>query len=262
MWRLILLAPLAAIAVTAQNHDLGYDDTPYWPGMKWRVHDAQRPRPPAVTPGMCNRPPMPPPSDAEVLFDGRDVSRFAAPFPWKIENGYMEVVPGKGASSTTESFGDIQLHIEWATPAAVKGTGQNRGNSGVFLQRTYEVQVLDSFENPTYADGQASAIYGQYPPYVNASCRPGEFQSYDIVFEAPRFEGGKVVRPAFITVFHNGVLTQNHEQLLGPTLNRAIGPYKPHGDLPLELQDHNTPVRYRNIWIRRLQRRPTGERPE
>jgi len=257
----------AAAQNPPQNHDLGYDDTPSYPGMKWRIHDSKRPRPEMVTTGMCNAPSIKAPSDAEVLFDGHDVSKWvtptagggSGPLTWKAENGYMEVIPGKGGAQTKESFGDIQLHVEWASPAVVKGSGQNRGNSGIMLMGRYEVQVLDSFDNPTYADGQATAIYGQYPPYVNASCKPGEYQFYDIIFEAPKFEGDKLTKRAYITVFHNGVMTQNHEQVLGTTMHRAVGVYTPHGDLPLELQNHNTPVRYRYVWVRRLKPRVGGQ---
>ncbi|MGD1069531.1 MAG: DUF1080 domain-containing protein [Bryobacteraceae bacterium] len=255
MHRPIVIILLAAGAAVAQNHDLGYDDTPYYPGSKWRVHDSTRPRPEVVTPGSCNAPTLKPPSDAEVLFDGHDVSKWE-PLKWKIENGYMQVVPGQGGAVTKEKFGDIQLHVEWAPPAEVKGTGQNRGNSGIKLMGKYEIQVLDSYQNPTYADGQAAAVYGQYPPLVNASCKPGEWQMYDIVFESPRFEGAKLTKPAYVTVIQNGVLVENHEQILGETLHRQVGTYATHGDLPLELQNHNTPVRYRFIWVRRLKGRP------
>jgi len=242
------------------DHRLGYDDTPSYPGSKWKIHDSKRPRPSMVS-AACNAPTVKAPSDAEVLFNGSDTSKWTTPqnnngpVTWKVENGYMEVIPGKGGVRTKQSFGDIQLHVEWASPSVVQGDSQNRGNSGIMLMGQYEVQVLDSWDNPTYADGQATAIYGQYPPYVNASCKPGEWQAYDIIFESPKFDGDKLVKPAFITVFHNGVMTQNHEQVLGPTLHRQVGVYKPHSDLPLELQNHNTPVRYRSLWVRRLQGR-------
>jgi hypothetical protein len=255
MLRCLFLSCLIASAALAQNHDLGYDNTPTYPGMKWRVHDVNRPHPEVVTPGTCNAPSPRVPSDAEVLFDGKDTSKWN-PLSWKVENGYMEVVPRKGGAVTKESFGDIQLHVEWASPAKVEGTSQNRGNSGIMLMGKYEVQVLDSFENPTYADGQAAAVYGQYTPLVNASCKPGEWQFYDIIFEAPKFDGTKLVKPAFVTVMHNGVIVENHEQILGTTPHAQVGNYNtPHGDLPLELQNHNTPVRYRNIWVRRLKPR-------
>jgi hypothetical protein len=262
MLRRTLFSLMLAGFASAQDHTLGYDNTPTYPGMKWRVHDVNRPRPEAVTPGVCNGDPRKAPSDAEILFDGADASKWttphdgvAGPVAWKVGNGYMEVIPGKGGVETKETFGDIQLHIEWASPSVVKDKSQNRGNSGIMLMGRYEVQVLDSFENPTYADGQAAAVYGQYPPLVNASCKPGEWQYYDIVFEAPKFEGEKLVRPAFVTVIHNGIVVQNHEQILGTTPHAQTGVYKAHGDLPLSLQNHNTPVRYRNIWVRRLKPR-------
>jgi hypothetical protein len=162
-------------------------------------------------------------------------------------------VPNAGDLTTKDKFGDVQLHVEWATPATIRGTSQNRGNSGIFLQGRYEVQVLDSYDNPTYADGQAGAIYGQWPPLVNPVRKPGEWQSYDIVFEAPRFDGPALVTPAYVTVFLNGVLLHNRKEVMGPTVHRALARYAPQ---PLEdslvLQDHQHPVRYRNIWIRRI----------
>jgi hypothetical protein len=182
---------IAAVAIlAAQDHTLGYDDTPSYPGSKWRVHDINRPQPEAITPGSCNAAPSKPPSDAEVLFDGSSLDKWTtkggAP-TWKVENGYVEIAPGKGDLVTKEKFGDIQLHLQWATPAEVSGKSQGRGNSGIKLMTLYEVQVLDSWNNPTYADGQAAAVYGQYPPLVNASCKPGEWQTYDIAFSAPKF---------------------------------------------------------------------------
>jgi len=249
----------AAFAQTPQkkDHSLGYDDTPYLPDGKWRVHDVSRPRPPMVTPGTeSGRPP----SDAIVLFDGADLSRWATyvkgqPIEpkWKVEHGYMEVVPGAGSIQTREKFGDIQLHLEWASPAEVHGNSQGRGNSGVVLMSRYEIQVLDSYDNPTYADGQAAAIYGQAPPPVNASRKPGEWQTYDIVFEAPQFDGEKLVKPAYVTVFHNGVLMHNRREILGRTPHAKLGTYAAHSpEEPLQLQNHGSPVRFRNIWIRKL----------
>jgi Domain of Unknown Function (DUF1080) len=246
--KLCLLVAVAAFAQTA-NHDFGYTDTPMLPGLPYHVHDPARPIPPVVTPATE---PGGAPSDATVLFDGRDLSKWDPP-AWKVENGYMEVVPGKGDIATKEKFGDAQLHVEWATPAIVRGTSQGRGNSGVFLQGRYEIQVLDSYQNRTYADGQAGAIYGQWPPLVNASRKPGEWQTYDIFFEAPRFEGEKLVKPAFITVIHNGVLVQLHKEAMGPTVNRQLAKYVPQpAEDSLKLQNHGNPVRYRNIWIRRI----------
>jgi hypothetical protein len=239
----------------------GYEDTPVLPGQKWRVHDLHRPHPPVVAPGGRAGDP---PSDAIVLFDGKDLSQWVqrgrgaergklVPPRWKVEHGYMEVVGGTGDLMTKEKFGDCQLHIEWAAPAEIDGSGQWRGNSGVLLMSRYEIQVLDSWENPTYADGQAGAIYGQWPPLVNPARRPGEWQSFDIVFEAPRFEGDQLVKPAYVTVFYNGVLVHHRQEIIGRMAHRRVGTYAPHGpEEPLALQDHDTKVRYRNIWIRRL----------
>jgi len=244
---------LATITLAAQapSTNLGYTDTPMLPGLPYHVHDPARPRPPIVTPAARIGDA---PSDATILFDGRDLSAWAATKqPWKVENGYVEVVPNSGDLRTKETFGDVQLHVEWAAPAQVRGDSQNRGNSGIFLNARYEVQVLDSFDNPTYPDGQAGALYGQWPPLVNAVRRPGEWQSYDIVFEAPRFEGSRLTKPAFMTVFLNGVLLHNRKELMGPTVHRALASYSPQPtEAPLVLQDHQQPVRYRNIWIRRL----------
>lgn len=231
------------------NNDLGYTDTPRLPDLPYRVHDPERPHPPVVTPASA---PGGAPSDALMLFDGRSLDQWTAGRqPWKVENGYLEVVPGAGNLSTRQSFGDVQLHVEWAAPAAIRGTSQNRGNSGIFLQGRYEIQVLDSFENPTYADGQAGAIYGQWPPLANPVRRPGEWQSYDIVFEAPRFSGATLTTAAHVTVFLNGVLLHHRKPLMGPTVHRSLPRYEAHpSEAPLVLQDHQQPVRYRNIWVR------------
>ena len=213
--------------------------------------------PPLVTAGAN---PGEPPSDAIVLFDGKDLSQWASdkgngPAPWKVADGVLTVAPGSGGIHTKEAFGSSQLHIEWATPAEVKGNGQGRGNSGVFFMSTYEVQILDSFQNKTYFHGQASAIYKQHAPLVNASRKPGEWQTYDIVFEAPVFDGdGKVLKRAFFTVFHNGVLTQNHVEVMGVTAHDKPPYYEAHAaKLPLALQDHENPMRFRKIWIRNLE---------
>jgi 3-keto-disaccharide hydrolase len=246
---LIFVAAIAA--AQAPNTNLGYTDTPMLPGLPYRVHDPARPHARLVTPGAQ---PGAAPSDAIVLFDGRDISHWTATKQaWKVENGYVEVVPDGGDLRTKERFGDVQLHLEWAAPAQVRNSSQNRGNSGIFLQGRYEVQVLDSFDNPTYADGQAGAIYGQWPPLVNPARRPGEWQAYDIVFEAPRLDGERVVTPAYLTVFLNGVLLHHRKEVMGPTVHRALAKYAPQpAEDALVLQDHQQPVRYRNIWIRRL----------
>lgn len=252
---------------TAKPGELGYTDTPLIPGQKWRVHDVDRPHPPVVTPGAT---PGAPPSDAIVLFDGKDLSKWAhsqkgqlTDAKWTIREGFAEVAPKSGGIVTRDSFGDVQLHIEWAAPPEVRGTSQGRGNSGVmFMEGRYEVQVLDMYSNRTYPDGGAASLYGQYPPLVSAPRPPGEWQTYDIVFEAPRFEGDKLVKPAFMTVFWNGVLAHNRKELLGPTLHRQATKYVPHeAELPLLLQDHSDLVRYRNIWIRRLKGYDGAARP-
>ncbi|MHC4396053.1 MAG: 3-keto-disaccharide hydrolase [Planctomycetota bacterium] len=221
---------------------------------QWEVHDMNRPQPVVVRPGIYS---SQPPADAIVLFDGRNLSQWESqkggPAKWKVENGYMEVIKKTGGIRTKRSFGDCQLHIEWATPANPTGKDQHRGNSGVFLMNTYEVQVLDSYNNPTYSDGLAGSLYGQKPPMVNACRRPGQWQSYDIIFRRPIFKGKKAVRPATITVLQNGVLVQDHWEIKGPTWHKRRSHYVAHGDkLPLSLQDHGDPVRYRNIWIREL----------
>jgi hypothetical protein len=236
--------------------DDGFTDTPMLPGLPYRVHDPARPLPPVVAPGAA---PGAPPSDAIALFNGRDLSQWAhsddndqpLPVTWTVRDGSFET--GKGSIDTRAAFGDVQLHLEWAAPAVVAGNSQGRGNSGVFLMGLYEIQVLDSFNNRTYADGQAGAMYGQWPPLVNAARKPGDWQTYDIVFEAPRFENGKLVKPAFQTVFWNGVLIHNRKEAIGATVYRQVAKYEPHApERPLMIQDHANPVRFRNIWIRRL----------
>jgi hypothetical protein len=223
-------------------------------------HDRNRPQPPVVDPGTpgSEQSPGRPPSDAVVLFDGSDLSKWrqkdGSPAKWKLGAGYFEVVPGTGQLYTRDAFGDCQLHVELAEPAPPHGEDQDRGNSGVFLHDRYEVQVLDSYQSQTYPDGQAAAIYGQFPPLVNASRAPGLWQTYDIVFHGPRFDSaGHLARPARMTVFFNGVLVQDDVELTGPTGHRERPPYVAGPEkLPLSLQDHGGAVRYRNIWIREL----------
>jgi hypothetical protein len=227
---------------------------------RWKIHDMNRPLPSVVDPGTPSTQDAPgrPPSDAVVLFDGKDLSKWehkgGSPAKWKVENGYAEVVPDTGNIFSKQTFGDCQLHVEFAEPVPTKGESQERGNSGVFLMGLYEIQVLDSYENKTYADGQAAAVYGQYPPLVNASRPPGQWQTYDVLFHGPRFDkAGKLLRPARVTVLHNGVLVQDSVTPTGPTAHQQRPPYKAHPEkLSLGLQDHDAPVRYRNIWIREL----------
>ncbi|MEP6963487.1 MAG: DUF1080 domain-containing protein [Acidobacteriota bacterium] len=244
---LLLICPVFG---QAPNNDLGYTDTPMLPGLPYRVHDPARPHPGVVTTSAKGVP-----SDAVVLFDGKDLSQwtFKTAAAWKVENGYVEVVPGAGDMTSKQVFGDMQLHLEFAAPVPVRNTSQNRGNSGIFVQGLYEIQVLDNFENPTYADGQTGAIYGQWPPLANPARKPGEWQVYDIVFEAPRMDGDRVLKPAYVTVLLNGVLLHNHKELMGPTVHRALAKYAAQpAEGPLVLQDHQQPVRFRNIWVRRI----------
>lgn len=235
-----------------------------------KVHETdvtKQPLPPVVSPGESLGFSSPP-ADATVLFDGSEESFKANwtdtkgnPSQWKIVDGAMESVKRAGYIQTKQNFGSCQLHVEWAAPANVAGEGQGRGNSGVFLMNQYEVQVLDSYDNQTYADGQAGALYGRSKPLVNACRKPGEWQSYDIIFHRPVFdENGKVVRRATFTVFHNGVLIQDHAVLSGGTGwmgPHAASEYKAHADkLPIAFQDHGNPVRFRNVWIRELNDKP------
>lgn len=250
-----LFASLAVLAVRAAE---GYTDTPMQPDGKWHVHDPARPKPKVITPGTAFSQKATAPSDATVLFDGTDFSKWQGEggkdVKWKLEDGYMETTKS-GRIRTKEEFGDFQLHLEFATPSQVVGSGQGRGNNGVNIFGRYEVQVLDSYNNETYADGQAAAIYGQTPPLVNASKPPGEWQTYDIVFESPRWDAdGKLLKKAYITVMHNGVVVHNRRELYGTTPFRALGNYdKPHAPKGyLELYEHGNPVRFRNIWIRPL----------
>jgi 3-keto-disaccharide hydrolase len=255
----VVLAGCATQQVAKQGQKLQYVQTATG---RWLVHDMNRPAPPVITPGTSSTQDEPgkAPSDAVVLFDGTDLSKWTSgnggPAKWLVRDGYMQIVKGTGSIKSKQKFGSCQLHVEFATPAKVSGNSQGRGNSGVFLMDTYEVQVLDSYHNRTYADGQCAALYGRAVPLVNACREPGQWQWYDIIFHRPIFKGDKVVRKATFTVFQNGVLVQDHVQLEGGTDWRgphAVSTYKPHPDkLPISLQDHGNPVRYRNIWIRPL----------
>jgi hypothetical protein len=228
------------------------------PAQQWPVHSMDRPRPPVVDPGPAPATPAPAPSDAIVLFDGKDLSQWmgadSAPAKWLIKDGYAVVAAGTGNIASRRSFGSVQLHIEWAAPTPPSGESQERGNSGVFLMGVYEIQVLDSYQNVTYADGQAAAMYGQVPPLVNASRPPGQWQTYDIVFHRPRFApDGSVSSPARLTMLHNGVLVHDNDAFTGRTVHGRRAQYSPHANkMALVLQDHGNPVRYRNIWIREL----------
>jgi hypothetical protein len=218
------------------------------------VTDVWEPVPPVVTPGAGTQPP----SDAIILFDGTTftnwVGRNGGTPEWELKDGVMTVKPGSGDIRTTRGFGDVQLHIEWRTPSVIKGEGQGRGNSGVFLMDRYEVQVLDNYNNSTYPNGQAASIYKQHIPLVNACRAPGEWQTYDIIFRAPRFnDQGRVSHPATITVIHNGVVVQNHVEIWGNTEFIGLPQYKQHSmKEPIRLQDHGDLVSFRNIWVREL----------
>jgi len=235
--------------------------------MYWDVHDPDRGTPPVVDPGPPPENPQPAPEDAVVLFDGTGLEAWKHPdtssTEWTVRNGYVEVEPGTGDLQTKKDFGDVQLHLEFSTPEDNENIAQGRGNSGVFLMGRYEVQILDSHQNETYPDGQCAAIYSQYPPLANASRPPGQWQTYDIIFRRPHFrENGKVVKPAQITVFHNGVLVQDHVELTGPTAYMERPPYEAHENrLPLRLQDHGNRVQYRNIWVRDLENPGRGSTP-
>ena len=259
-----LLIAGSSLAVRAEGPLPGYDDTPMLPGSKWRVHDKNRPHPAVVTPGTSSTQELPgkPPSDAIVLFDGKDLSHWETagrgadkgkmvPAGWKVVDGAMEVAPKTGDVVSKEKFGDCQVHLEWCAPPP-KGHSQERGNSGVFLHGLYEVQVLDCYDNPTYADGGAGSVYGQFPPMVNANRKPGEWQTYDIIFEVPRFDANKkLTRPGYVTVLLNGVVVQNHQEIIGAGTFRRVATYQYHEPTgPLKLQDHGNLVHYRNIWVR------------
>jgi hypothetical protein len=216
----------------------------YKSGIPWE-------RPKVVDPGASD---AAPPSDAVVLFGGQDLSHWEGGDQWEIKDGYA--IARETSITSKQSFGDCQLHLEWAAPEQVEGEGQGRGNSGVYLMNRYEVQILDSYENETYFDGQAGAIYKQWPPLVNACRKPGEWQAFDILFEAPRFdEKGQLTRPAYLTILHNGVLIQNHSEIQGTTSYTEPPKYEAHAKGPLLLQFHGNPVRFRNIWIRELEPR-------
>jgi len=219
-----------------------------------KVTEVWEPEPKVITPSEDGNTP---PSDAIVLFGGVDANSWqhndGTPVKWTIENNIMTVLPGSGQITTKENFGNCQLHLEWRSPNEPDRKGQDKGNSGVFLQGKYEVQILNSYQNRTYSNGQAASIYKQHIPLANAMRPPGEWNVYDIVFHAPSFdEDGHKSKSGTLTVIHNGVLVQDHVEILGTT--EYIGPPKniPHGDGPIFLQDHSNEVSFRNIWLRKL----------
>jgi hypothetical protein len=255
-----IAATLANVAL-AQNKNTevtidgvaGFQDTPLQPDGKWHVHDPARPQPPVVTPGTFSQMAKPP-GDAVVLFDGTDLSQWTDrqgnPVPWKVEDGVA--VSARSDIQTKAEFGDLQLHVEFREPVPARGEGQGRGNSGVFLMGRYEIQVLDCYQNKTYADGATGGIYGQHPPLVNACLPPGEWQTYDIIFNVPHFgDDGQLLSPGYVTVIQNGVVVQNHQAIRGDTNWKSPGKYTSHKSTgPIALQYHNNPVAFRNIWVR------------
>jgi hypothetical protein len=250
---------LLLFAETGVSEDaLGYTDTPMLPNSSWRVHDRERPQPPIVEPG-AEAGPQALPSDAVVLFNGKDLSQWEGGDPQGIEDGCINIVK-TGQIQTKRPFGDCQLHVEWATPPKPENS-MTWGNSGVFMLGKYELQILESHDSKIYADGIAAAVYGQTPPLVNASRKPGEWQTFDIVFTAPQFDGEKLLKPAYFTVYWNGVLVQNHTASLGSTRHRDVAVYDSRETTgPILLQNHGSAVRFRNIWVRPLKPEPTKEK--
>jgi len=247
-----MVRKLSASALVLTAAAVGYAVQQGWEsGIVW-------PEPKVVAPGDA---PGAPPADAVVLFDGKDLSKWTNGDKWEIKDGYAVV--RNSDITTKDSFGDYQLHVEFATPEVVKGSGQGRGNSGIFLSNRYEVQVLDSFGNKTYFDGQCAALYKQMPPMANVSRKPGEWQTYDIVYTAPRFgDDKKLLKPGYVTVVHNGVVVHNHYELQGTTFFDRAPAYQPHPPKqPIRLQNHGDLVKYRNIWLRELTP-VVGKRPE
>lgn len=243
---------LAMIPWSWQNafgDDFGYDDTPRLPNSPWRVHDRQRPQPPMVTPGNS---PVTPPADAVILFDGKDLSQWEGGRVDGIENGCINILK-TGQLVSKQKFGNCQFHVDWATPVKPDGDAMNWGNSGVYFFGKYELQIIESHDSHIYADGIAGAIYGQTPPLVNASRKPGEWQTFDVIFRTPRFQGDKLLQSAFFTVFWNGVLVQDHTAVLGTTMHKELPRYDSHEMTgPIMLQQHGSAVRFRNIWVRPL----------
>jgi len=264
----IISAMLGSLPSGRAAEGPGYDDTPRLPNSPWLVHDRRRPQPPMVEAG---KKPGAPPADATVLFDGKDLSQWQGGNPSGVENGCINILK-TGEIRTKRSFGDCQLHVEWATPAVADGDLMNWGNSGVFFLAKreppvngshsnatdgHELQIIESHDSKIYADGIAGAIYGQAPPLVNAARQPGQWQTFDAVFTAPRFKGKKLVQPAYFTVFWNGLLVQYHKASLGPSMHRTLATYDSQETSgPIRLQEHHSAVRFRNIWVRPLKLDP------
>ena len=243
---------LAADLIKAKDGSgvYGYKDTPKLPFCEWLVHDPDRPAPPRVDPGPPILP-VPAPADALVLFDGKVLSKWKPANNWVVKDGSL--VAGEGGLATVESFGDMQLHLEFMTPSNFKGPWYDQGNNGVLLMGLFEIQIFDSYNEKLYPDGQCAAIYGQTPPLVNVTRPPGQWQSYDLVFQAPKFEDGKLLTPARVTLFHNGVLVHHNEPVHGETGHRIVPQYRSKTNVgPLVLSAHGCPVEFRNIWVRPL----------
>jgi hypothetical protein len=251
---ILIALPAASLAAApakqaAPAASPGYDDTPFLPNSPWRVHDRRRPQAPLVEPG---REPGAPPADAVVLFDGKDLSAWQTGDVRGLEAGTINILK-TGELRSKQQFGDCQVHVEWMSPAKADGDLMRWGNSGVFLMDLFEIQIIESRASHIYADGNAGAIYGQTPPLVNASRKPGQWQTFDIIFTAPRFAAGKLIKPAYATVLHNGVLVQYHQAILGATAHKTFPAYHSTAvEGPLRLQLHGSAVRFRNIWVRRL----------
>lgn len=229
----------------------GYKDTPKLPWCDFLVHDPDRPAPKRIDPGAAPTSPAAVPEDAIILFNGKDLSQWSAGTAWKLDHG--EIVAGAGTLATTEKFGDMQLHIEWMTPANWSGPWYNRGNNGVLIMGLYEIQIFDSYNEKLYPDGQCAAVYAQTPPLVNATRKPGEWQSFDIVFTAPKYDGEKQTAAARITMLHNGVLVHRDQEIYGETAHKVVpGHNRKWSTGPLMLAGHDCPVRFRNIWLRKL----------
>jgi hypothetical protein len=255
--RLACVLGLSAAGAMVLAAEKGGPPQPWSP---YLVNDPARPAPPIITPGTVSTQDAPgkPPSDAIVLFDGKDMSQWQAQGggdpTFRLEDGAM-LSYGPKYCETKRKFGDVQVHVEWSEPTPPKGSSQGRGNSGVFMMGLFETQVLDNYDNPTYADGLCGAVYGQYPPEVNACLPPGQWQTYDIIFRHPRYKDGALVEPAYVTVLQNGVLIQDHQRIEGPTQHMVVAHYPDSmpDEGPIDLQYHNNIVRFRNIWARPLE---------
>jgi hypothetical protein len=247
------IGPMSAAEIE-KKEGYGYDDTPFLPGSPWRVHDGKRPQPPMVDPGNAGATVQPsvPPADAIVLFDGKDLLQWDTDKTGGIEDGAINLAK-TGELRTRRKFADCQLHVEWATPAEPDGDAMNWGNSGVLFLGKYELQIIESHDCRIYADGIAGSVYGQYPPLVNAARKPGQWQTFDVVFRAPKFDGDKLLKPACFTVLWNGLLVQDHQASLGPVKHRALATYDAKDtEGPIVLQYHHSAVRIRNVWVRTL----------